>query len=400
MAYKKQNFKNGEILTAEDLNAMDEQLYNLLKNFSELNTASNFKFTEVTTAGTDLNNYIVPGVYYFTSNLGTKNIPSGTNGWLVVLKVPTIGNVKQIWLRSGSEATHHFIFLRTRIEGEWENWVNINSPTHYNNPRYVYVDSQSGNDSNSGTASEPFKTLNRAFNLYNEGYIDLRIKIVKDGTYTFDKCVFNSITLHIENTTKSPVTIKCSENRYNVSFYGSHINSQGINWSAADGRLIYFEGCTAVFSALVDSDGTEKPISILPTVKTFGGFISIPQLKTGGLDLEYCTARLPEVTIEVTNNSYNLLHKATYRDIIFSLTCNVFFRNLQIILKNSNSSGDFRYYNISGSEIEKDTDSDFPDPNNGPINSFIKRNTIYCTNKQKNTLESKTDKIRNQWITD
>jgi hypothetical protein len=398
MAYNKQNFKNGNVLTAEELNKIDVQLYNLVKSFNEMSAVNNFKITEVTAKKQKLSNYVDPGIYYFTTALETEEIPSGTNGWLVVLKVPSIGNVKQIWFRSGSDSTHYFTFLRTRIGSEWTNWKNINSPTHYNDPKYVYV-SNSGKDTNNGTESEPFKTLERAFELYNEGYIDLRIKIKEKGTYSFNKTIFNSVTLHIENITASPVTIKCSNTDYNVCFYNSHINSKGVNWEAGVERTLYFEGCTSVFSPLETSSGSESAISILPTIKTFGGFISIPKVKTGGIDLEYCTARLPEVDLTVTTNSYNLIHKATYSDIIFSLASNIYFKSLKIDSSKIESRDDFRYYNISGSIVEIEEENEFPTPNNGPKNSLIKRNIIYCNTNQKNTLTSKTTQERNQWIT-
>ena len=78
--------------------------------------------TEVTEAGTDLNDYTKPGWYSFESNRTPINIPIGSNGWLHVFDSRYF--VKQIWYRSGTPGTNdHHTFVRTKkIGSEWGAW--------------------------------------------------------------------------------------------------------------------------------------------------------------------------------------------------------------------------------------------------------------------------------------
>ena len=75
---------------------------------------------------TDLNNYRETGIYFFkNSSVAPTNIPTGSNGWLVVLKGDTNDVVKQIWFRFGSESNHFQTFIRTCLNGLWTEWVNL-----------------------------------------------------------------------------------------------------------------------------------------------------------------------------------------------------------------------------------------------------------------------------------
>ena len=84
----------------------------------------------VITPNTDLNNYRETGIYFFSSSSVTPiNIPSGSNGWLVVLKGNTNDAVKQIWFRFGSESNHFQTFVRTCLLGTWTEWKSLISNT-------------------------------------------------------------------------------------------------------------------------------------------------------------------------------------------------------------------------------------------------------------------------------
>lgn len=79
----------------------------------------------VTAAGTNLDNYLTTGCYYFDSDRKPVNIPSGTNGWLQVIAEQPMnegrgsGYVKQIWHRSGDPATTGYdTFIRTANIGQ------------------------------------------------------------------------------------------------------------------------------------------------------------------------------------------------------------------------------------------------------------------------------------------
>lgn len=87
----------------------------------------------VTDEVVDLNNYTEGGIYFFSvSSDGTttiNNIPTGVNGWLVVLPLNDYdGNgttlCKQIWYRYGTANTNDFnTFVRTYVSsGTWSAW--------------------------------------------------------------------------------------------------------------------------------------------------------------------------------------------------------------------------------------------------------------------------------------
>ena len=77
----------------------------------------------ITQAGTDLNDYVESGIYFFaSSSVAPTNIPAGSNGWLVVIKGDNNVHTKQIWYRYGSTNNHHQTFVRTNMNGVWKNW--------------------------------------------------------------------------------------------------------------------------------------------------------------------------------------------------------------------------------------------------------------------------------------
>jgi hypothetical protein len=85
----------------------------------------------VTTAGTDLNDYLEEGWYFFHSAYVPTNIPVGKNGWLCV-SAKTVGSatyVKQIWYRAGTPGNNdHQMYVRTYISAadpQWGDWVQI-----------------------------------------------------------------------------------------------------------------------------------------------------------------------------------------------------------------------------------------------------------------------------------
>lgn len=112
---------------------------------SQIDTAINnlpvcYTHTRVQTADTNLDDYTTIGVYYFSASYVPTNIPSGTNGWLIVMPaVPGVAgnsNWKQIWLRQGTAGVNdQETFIRTYQGGSWGPWsivlTSILSPTLY-----------------------------------------------------------------------------------------------------------------------------------------------------------------------------------------------------------------------------------------------------------------------------
>ena len=104
---------------------------------SELGKKASLAATEITTVGTDLNNYTTGGMFSFSVASAPLNMPSNcTNGWLIVLPWSEgSGTIKQIWLRHGtSNSTDHFMYTRMRTNtAGWSNWSTVyttkNPPT-------------------------------------------------------------------------------------------------------------------------------------------------------------------------------------------------------------------------------------------------------------------------------
>ena len=53
------------------------------------------------------------------------NVPTGTDGWLLVFNRTNI--TKQLWIRQGTvNSTHHEMFIRGKnASGEWADWVQL-----------------------------------------------------------------------------------------------------------------------------------------------------------------------------------------------------------------------------------------------------------------------------------
>jgi hypothetical protein len=84
----------------------------------------------VNVANTDLNDYVTTGSYYFSTSYPPINIPTGSNGWLIVLARDT-GTVKQIWLRQGTpDSNDYMTFVRTFSANVWSAWqMYVTKPT-------------------------------------------------------------------------------------------------------------------------------------------------------------------------------------------------------------------------------------------------------------------------------
>lgn len=93
-----------------------------------LNLGGMPKCVEVTTAGTDLNDYITDGFYHFVSAYTPVNIPAGVNGWLMVIKGNDDSVIKQIWFRQGTvNSNDHGTYIRTSTGSTsgWSDWHQV-----------------------------------------------------------------------------------------------------------------------------------------------------------------------------------------------------------------------------------------------------------------------------------
>lgn len=81
----------------------------------------------VTTTGTNLNDYTESGVYrFYSSTVAPTNIPDGNNGYLVVYNYPNGASIKQIWYRTGTVGSNDWhTWVRTSTNGgsTWSGWA-------------------------------------------------------------------------------------------------------------------------------------------------------------------------------------------------------------------------------------------------------------------------------------
>ena len=104
---------NGQVFVESDIDAGE-----LLSKFNCIN---------VTTAGTDLNDYTETGRYFFSSaTYAPDNRPVGSNGWLEVFK-GSGSWVKQLWFRAGTNNSNDYnTYVRTRnASSGWSEWTDI-----------------------------------------------------------------------------------------------------------------------------------------------------------------------------------------------------------------------------------------------------------------------------------
>lgn len=103
--------------------------------------------------------------------------------------------------------------------------------------RYVYVDCVSGNDSNAGTSSAPFRTLDAAFNYCDKNGSDFRIFLARAGTYTWNYSVFSNVSLHLRKVNDADsITVDLAGR---VVFYGGHINLSGEVGSSSSNPIVF-----------------------------------------------------------------------------------------------------------------------------------------------------------------
>lgn len=87
--------------------------------------------TRIDATNLDLDDFFNPGTYMITAGGSANHIPSGSNGWLIVLSQPLYGSyyktlTKQIWLRMGTAGkTDNVIMFRTYGSGAWGPWYEV-----------------------------------------------------------------------------------------------------------------------------------------------------------------------------------------------------------------------------------------------------------------------------------
>ena len=246
-------------------------------------------------------------------------------------------------------------------------------PQHYHNWKYCYVNSTSGNDDNDGfSESKPFKTIDKAFNLANDGWVNLRIYVSGSGTYEFSKRAFVGMAIHIENTSDGEVILKQISNGI-TAFYNTHINSVGISWygynDGSTWKDLYFEGCSTIV----------ENAEIKPKLMTYGGNIIARNITTGGVRLSYSPAKLDGITINIIDNVNNTsnITNVGFLGVMSNIVCN------SPITFNGGSIMN-RVYHIDGCNMYMQTDA-ISGLASGATSAFY-RSIIYCDKNTKTAL--------------
>lgn len=103
------------------------------------------------------------------------------------------------------------------------------TPKHASTVKYFYIDTTNGDDSNNGESPETaFKTFERGWRLLNQGFINLGLYLMRNGTYYIpaDVRVLDTCTLHLRNYQNSDCTIKVEDDGNFVN-YSTHLSWYG-----------------------------------------------------------------------------------------------------------------------------------------------------------------------------
>lgn len=128
------------------------------------------------------------------------------------------------------------------------------SPTHYMQYVYHYIDGVNGNDNNDGlTQGTAFKTVDRFLELLNTEANDIRCQIISAGTYNITKNVVSGANIHIQGAVDG-ITLHFAID-HNGQWYGFHYNLNNVTVTVAEGYRIYFEQSTVTLTDVVmDND--------------------------------------------------------------------------------------------------------------------------------------------------
>ena len=155
--------------------------------------------------------------------------------------------------------------------------------------------------SHSGTASDPYESLDYFFNDLNRGQTDIRCYITQSGTYVVHKPVFRNCIIHI-TVQANDVTIIWNDESLIEDFVGYNTH---VNFKVDDGytkckfitpnenNQMYYENSAILFDG-IDYDGS---------IKMYGGYLSFGNSNVGSLELLGCSGYVHDVY--VTNGNLN-----------------------------------------------------------------------------------------------
>ena len=109
----------------------DEQVPSAKAVYDGLENINEFK-VQVVNETLDLNDIVETGIYFFSQAYTPVNIPTGVNGWLVVMKGNGSHVVKQVWYRQGTVNVNTYnTFERYKGGDTWSEWTRFLTEKDY-----------------------------------------------------------------------------------------------------------------------------------------------------------------------------------------------------------------------------------------------------------------------------
>ena len=128
-----------------------------------------------------------------------------------------------------------------------QNQIDLYKPKQMNAREWFYIDGVNGDDDNDGTQDHPFKTLNRWLSLQEEGYTDIRARIVAAGNYYWTDEVLSNLNFHL---IADVANVHIYSNRY--VFYGGR---QNISCSVSGEYLHFHNNADSPYGSDVEMYG-------------------------------------------------------------------------------------------------------------------------------------------------
>lgn len=176
---------------------------------------------------------------------------------------------------------------------------------NFNSPRY-HINLITGNDNNDGlTAETAWKSIDKLFELLNNGETDIRCYLDSAGTYELNKNVISHSVIHITATVANCIVEFNNQNENNEqldsTFYHCHVNLKGLNQDSPliiqnkyEGYSIYGDGCSFSFQYVKFQNCTD--------FATSGNILSAYYLTVPRLFLNGVNADINNLTV----NQYNV----------------------------------------------------------------------------------------------
>ena len=162
------------------------------------------------------------GAFYKIRKITSSDVVDGDN--IVALTIDNTLIAEKMTDRTISEIIDYIEEMAKKITVNYHRYPTlINSDIESR----IYIDGTNGSDDNNGASDSPIKTIDRFFELLNEGWTDIRAYIIAPGEYTASKFIISQCSVHIEATVPG-VSIKfMNTESIGSNFYNSHLNIKG-----------------------------------------------------------------------------------------------------------------------------------------------------------------------------